>query len=115
MTQAYLRIVLAASAALQLWHVFAMSQVLRLVQEGYLNVYTFVIPLFAPSILLAALLSAKRYPKTARILFVLSGGMGLGAVSMLVVFWERYVPIPILALAGLVLTEMHHLQARDTE
>jgi len=39
----------------------------------------------------------------------------LGAVSMLVVFWERYVPIPILALAGLVLTEMHHLQARDTE
>ncbi len=115
MTKAYLRIVLAASAALQLWHVLAMSQILRLVQEGYLNIITFGIPLFAPPVLLTAVAVAKRFPKTARLLFVLAGGMGLAAVSILSVFWERYVPIPILALGGLVVTEMYHSYNRATE
>jgi hypothetical protein len=111
MTQAYLRILLAASAALQLWHLLAISQIFRLVQEGYLNVFTFGIPLFATPVLLTAVAMAKRFPKTARLLFVLAGGMGLAAVSILIAFWERYVPLPILALAGLVVTEIHHIQS----
>jgi len=115
MTKTYLRILIAASAALQLWHVFAMSQVLKLVQEGYLNVYTFLIPLLATPVLLIALILARRSPRAARMLFVFAGGMGLAAVSLLIAYWERYVPIPVLALAGLAVTEMHHALRRGSE
>ena len=115
MTKVSLRILLAASAALQLWHVFAMAQVLKLVQEGYLNVYTFLIPLLATPVLLIALILAKRSPRAARVLFVFAGGMGLAAVSILIAYWERYVPIPVLALAGMVVTEMHHSTTLGTQ
>ena len=114
MTLQIIRIVLGVAAALAIWHFIIMSHVLELVRQGEISILTFSIPLFAPLALLAAALAAKRHPRTARILFISAGALGLAATSVLHVFWARYVPIPIVALLGLVAAEIHHSAPRTT-
>ncbi|NBS56763.1 MAG: hypothetical protein EBS65_06845 [Betaproteobacteria bacterium] len=114
MTLQIFRVLLGAAAALAIWHFIVMSHILELVRQGAISILTFGIPFFAPLTLLAAALAAKRHPRTARILFILAAALGLAATSVLPVFWQRYVPIPILAFLGLVAAEIHHSASRTT-
>jgi hypothetical protein len=110
-----IRIVLAASSALLLWHILVISQILDLVRHGLISIITFSIPFSAPIGLLAGALVCRRYPKSARLLFVVSAAFGLAAASVLPLYWPRYLPIPLLALLGLAASEMHNVKSRTTD
>jgi hypothetical protein len=107
------RVVIAVAAMLLLWHLYSLSALLEFVRLGLVSYYAALAPLLAPFTLMLGAVLALTWPRMARVLLVLSGGLGLIGAAVLSQIW--FACITVVAILGLTAAEIHRASLRPKD